>query len=55
MQIPYSESAFAGRVRQMGQVMEEEYREDGIFLRAYVPPDLAMEYQMHIALSHEKM
>ncbi|MCR5337997.1 MAG: GTPase HflX [Lachnospiraceae bacterium] len=55
MQIPYSESAFAGRVRQMGQVMEEEYREDGIFLRAYVPPDLAMEYQMHIALSHKKM
>ena len=55
MQIPYSESAFAGRVRQMGQVMEEEYRQDGIFLHAYVPPDLAMEYQMHIALSHEKM
>ncbi len=48
MQIPYAESAFAGRVRQMGQVVEEEYREDGIFLQAYVPPELAMEYRTHI-------
>ncbi|MBR4760556.1 MAG: GTPase HflX [Lachnospiraceae bacterium] len=49
MQIPYAESAFAGRVRQMGQVIEEEYREGGIFLQAYVPPDLAMEYRMRIS------
>ncbi|MCR4691062.1 MAG: GTPase HflX [Lachnospiraceae bacterium] len=45
MVIPYSNTAFASRVRQMGQVLKEEYTEDGICLEAYVPPALAGEYE----------
>ncbi|MCR5281878.1 MAG: GTPase HflX [Lachnospiraceae bacterium] len=48
MQIPYAETAFAGRVRQMGQVVKEEYLEDGIRLEAYVPASLASEYAARI-------
>ncbi len=44
MLIPYQETAFVGRVRQMGQVIKEEYLEEGIRLEAYVPPSIAKEY-----------
>lgn len=33
---PYNEAAKIARIRQNGQVVEEEYREDGILIRAYV-------------------
>ena len=45
MLIPYHETAFVSRVRQMGQVIKEEYLEEGIRLDAYVPPSIADGYR----------
>ena len=33
---PYNEAAKIALIRKRGQVIEEEYREDGIYIRAYV-------------------
>ena len=33
---PYSEGAKIAAVRKNGQIIEEEYREDGIWVRAFV-------------------
>lgn len=37
---PYSEMAKVQLIRKYGEISEEEYREEGIFVRAYVPIDL---------------
>ena len=37
MMIPYSESALAAKIRRSGQIVSEEYLEDGIKIEAYVP------------------
>lgn len=36
----YEEAGKISKIRQYGQLLEEEYREDGIFIRAYVPHNL---------------
>lgn len=36
----YQEAGRIQLIRKHGQVLEEEYREDGIFVRAYIPVDL---------------
>lgn len=36
--IPYSEAGYVGKVRKYGQLISEEYLEDGIVVKAYVPP-----------------
>lgn len=37
--IPYQDAGILQRIRTKGELLEEEYREDGIFIRAYVPSD----------------
>lgn len=37
---PYSEIGKLQLIRKYGELEEEEYREDGVFVRAYVPVDL---------------
>lgn len=34
--VPYAEAALINRIHASGAVLEEEYREDGIYIRAYV-------------------
>ena len=42
--IPYSESALAAKIRRIGQIVSEEYLEEGILLEAYIPKWLSEEY-----------
>ena len=35
--IPYAESGILAKIRAAGELMTEDYREDGIFVQAYVP------------------
>ena len=37
---PYSEAGMIQRIRKYGELLSEEYREDGIAVRAYVPVEL---------------
>lgn len=37
----YADAAKTGLIRKYGQLVSEEYREDGIYVKAYVPPQLA--------------
>ena len=39
--IPYKDAAYAAKVRKEGQLITEEYLEDGIHIQAYVPAHLA--------------
>ena len=39
--IPYKDTAIAAEIRKAGQLISEEYEEDGIHLKAYVPRALA--------------
>ena len=34
--IPYAKAGVIQQIRKSGNLLEEEYREDGIFVRAYV-------------------
>ena len=36
----YAEAGKIQQIRKYGQLLEEEYREDGIFVRAYVPKEV---------------
>ena len=36
----YSRAGDIAVIRKYGQLLEEEYRADGIFVRAYVPKDV---------------
>ena len=38
--IPYNNAGIIQQVRKSGQLLSEEYREDGIFIKAYVPKDV---------------
>lgn len=38
--LPYSEAGTLAKIRTGGELVEEEYRADGIFIRAYVPRPL---------------
>ncbi len=35
--LPYSDAGEVGRIRKYGQLLSEEYLEDGIYIKAYVP------------------
>ena len=37
---PYKEAGKIQKIRKYGELQEEEYREDGIFVRAFVPAEL---------------
>ena len=37
--IPYTDAGFLNKIRKYGTILEEDYREDGIFVRAYVEKD----------------
>lgn len=37
---PYSDAGKPGLIRKYGQLIREEYREDGIFVEAYVPSEM---------------
>ena len=37
---PYSEAGMIQRIRKYGELLSEEYREDGIAVRAYIPAEL---------------
>ncbi len=37
---PYAEAGTIQLIRKYGELLEEEYREDGIFVRAYVPQEI---------------
>ncbi|MFR8546928.1 MAG: GTPase HflX, partial [[Clostridium] scindens] len=37
---PYQDAAKIQMIRRFGELQEEEYREDGIFVRAYVPVEI---------------
>lgn len=37
--IPYSDAGLLNRIRQFGTILEEDYREDGIYVKAYVEKD----------------
>lgn len=39
--LPYSESGKIQLIRKYGELLEEEYREDGTFIRAYIPKELS--------------
>ena len=39
--IPYKEAALAAEIRKAGQLLSEEYEEDGIHIKAYIPRSLA--------------
>lgn len=38
--VPYSETSVIQRIRKSGRLLEEEYRADGIYVKAYVPKEL---------------
>ena len=40
MLYPYSEMTRVQLIRKYGEISEEEYREEGIFVRAFIPVDL---------------
>ena len=39
--IPYKDTSLVAEIRRAGQIITEEYEEDGIYLKAYVPQALA--------------
>ena len=39
--IPYSDGGEVNRIRKYGQLISEEYSEDGILVKAYVPKFMA--------------
>ena len=41
--LPYRHMGFISDIRNYGELIEEEYREDGIFIRAYVRPQEAAQ------------
>lgn len=43
--LPYQKTALLSDVRTYGQLLEEDYREDGIFVRAYLRPQEAARLQ----------
>lgn len=37
---PYEKAGEIARIRKYGELLKEEYREDGVYVEAYVPPEL---------------
>lgn len=45
--VPYSDAGAIQQIRKCGQLLNEEYREDGIFVKAYVPKEIANRILFH--------
>lgn len=45
--LPYSEGGKASLIREAGQVVSEDYGQDGIRIRAYLPEDIAGKLRMY--------
>ena len=43
--VPYSEAGIIQDIRKYGQLLEEEYQEGGIYIRARVPKNLAGKFE----------
>lgn len=43
----YREAGTVGRIRKYGQMLSEEYRDDGIYVKAYVPAELFGDFFAH--------
>lgn len=37
---PYEKAGEIARIRKYGELLKEEYREDGVYVEAYIPPEL---------------
>ncbi len=44
--IPYRNTAFVAEIRKLGQLISEEYEEEGIYIKAYVPRALANKREL---------
>lgn len=44
--LPYAEASKTQTIRKYGTLLEEEYREDGIFIKAYVPKEIHAVLQL---------
>ena len=40
--IPYTDAGLLNRIHKSGTIIEEEYREDGIYIRAYIDKSLGI-------------
>ena len=40
---PYTETSKIQVIRKYGQLLEEEYREDGTYVKAYLPKEIYMQ------------
>ncbi|MGN0485443.1 MAG: GTPase HflX [Lachnospiraceae bacterium] len=43
--VPYTQAAFQQEIRKKGEVLEEEYQPDGIFIKAFVPEEIYQRIQ----------
>ena len=34
--VPYTDAGLIARIRESGELLSEEYREDGIYIKAYI-------------------
>ena len=41
--IPYTDAGIISRIHKSGTILEEDYREDGIFIRAYVDASIGID------------
>ena len=39
--LPFSKSGLAAKIRETGVILQEEYRADGLWMKAQLPPQLA--------------
>jgi len=44
--IPYRDAALVAEIRKTGQLLMEEYEEDGVHIKAYVPRALADKWEL---------
>ena len=45
--IPYRDTAVVAEIRKTGQLLSEEYEEEGIHIKAYVPRALAAKRELY--------
>ena len=44
--IPYKDAALVAEIRKTGQLLSEEYEEEGVHIKAYVPRALADKWEL---------
>ena len=45
--LPFSKSGLAAKIRETGVILQEEYRADGLWMKAQLPPQLAEETEAY--------